>query len=96
MQGQNEKISTTHQRITDSILYAKRIQEQLLPKRAKIDEQLADNFILYQPKDIVSGDFYWFVHLDGVSYLAVVDCTGHGVPGAFLSFIGHSILNKAL
>ena len=96
LQYQNEKIQTSHKRITDSISYAKRIQEQLLPKKNKIDEQIIENFILYQPKDIVSGDFYWFVHLDGVSYLAIADCTGHGVPGAFLSFIGHSTLNKAM
>ncbi len=96
LQTQNDTIKSSHQRITDSISYAQRIQGQLLPKQSEIAKYLPHHFIFYKPKDVVSGDFYWFVHLEGRSYLAVVDCTGHGVPGAFLSFIGHSTLNKAV
>lgn len=82
--------------ITSSIEYAKRIQEAILPTERCIQEKL-DSFIFYQPKDIVSGDFYWFSdkatpHL----FLAAVDCTGHGVPGAFMSMIGNTILNKLI
>lgn len=82
--------------ITSSIQYAKRIQDALLPTEETIQEKL-NSFVFYQPKDIVSGDFYWFSdkaapHL----FLAAVDCTGHGVPGAFMSMIGNTILNKLI
>ncbi|HIA35443.1 MAG TPA: hypothetical protein EYM84_06920 [Flavobacteriales bacterium] len=81
--------------ITDSIQYAENIQKALLPS----DEELAlwpEVFILYQPKDIVSGDFYWMQHHNNLVYLAACDCTGHGVPGAFMSMIGSSLLDKAV
>ncbi|MBL7912081.1 MAG: SpoIIE family protein phosphatase [Bacteroidia bacterium] len=80
--------------ITSSIEYAKRIQEAILPSKDQIFKKLNRAFILYQPKDIVSGDFYWFAEKNGIKILAVVDCTGHGVPGAFMSMIGHNLLHQ--
>lgn len=80
--------------ITSSIQYAKRIQEAILPSRELIFKTLKKVFILYKPKDIVSGDFYWFTERKGIKIFAVVDCTGHGVPGAFMSMIGHNLLNQ--
>lgn len=80
--------------IMGSIEYAKRIQEAILPSKDNIYQKLKKVFILYQPKDIVSGDFYWFAEKNGVKIFAVVDCTGHGVPGAFMSMIGHNLLHQ--
>ena len=80
--------------ITDSISYARKIQHAILPQDNLIKTYLPNSFILYMTKDIVSGDFYWFTHLNGLSIIAAVDCTGHGVPGAFMSLIGYNILNK--
>ncbi|MDI1353566.1 MAG: triple tyrosine motif-containing protein [bacterium] len=80
--------------ITSSIQYAKRIQEAILPSKDYIFTKLNKAFILYQPKDIVSGDFYWFSEEKGIKIFAVVDCTGHGVPGAFMSMIGHNLLHQ--
>jgi ligand-binding sensor domain-containing protein/serine phosphatase RsbU (regulator of sigma subunit) len=80
--------------IMGSIEYAKRIQEAILPSKDDIYKKLKKVFILYQPKDIVSGDFYWFAEQNGCKIFAVVDCTGHGVPGAFMSMIGHNLLRQ--
>ncbi len=80
--------------ITSSIEYARRIQEAILPSKEYIYNKLEKVFILYQPKDIVSGDFYWFAEKNGYKIFAVVDCTGHGVPGAFMSMIGHNLLHQ--
>lgn len=80
--------------ITDSIQYANRIQEAILPTRENIFSHLPDSFIFYKPKDIVSGDFYWFYKKKNKKIIAAVDCTGHGVPGAFMSMIGHNLLNQ--
>lgn len=80
--------------ILSSIQYAKRIQEAILPPKATIFSKLPDTFILYKPKDIVSGDFYWFGEKNNLKIFAVVDCTGHGVPGAFMSMIGHNLLHQ--
>lgn len=80
--------------ITSSIEYARRIQEAILPSKEHIYNKLKKVFILYQPKDIVSGDFYWFAEENGFKIFAVVDCTGHGVPGAFMSMIGHNLLHQ--
>lgn len=82
--------------ITSSINYAQKIQEAILPKRETISQLLNDFFIFYQPRDIVSGDFYWIAEKKGKIYLAVVDCTGHGVPGAFMSIVGSSLLQQAI
>lgn len=100
---QHEKIKeqmaiVNHQKkeIMDSIHYAKRIQVATLPPDDFINTYLKDYFILYLPKDVVSGDFYWFDHFDGTLLFAAVDCTGHGVPGAFMSIVGSNGLNMAV
>jgi ligand-binding sensor domain-containing protein/serine phosphatase RsbU (regulator of sigma subunit) len=80
--------------ITDSIKYAKNIQEALLPPLQNLYKELKEAFVLYQPKDIVSGDFYWFAKRNNKRFVASVDCTGHGVPGAFMSIIGNTLLNE--
>ncbi len=82
--------------ITASIEYAKRIQEAILPAKDQIFSKFTNMFILYKPKDIVSGDFYWYGNKNGHKIFAAVDCTGHGVPGAFMSMIGHNILNQVV
>ena len=80
--------------ITSSIQYAKRIQEAMLPSEQQILKYFPESFILYLPKDIVSGDFYWFGEKNGKKIIAAVDCTGHGVPGAFMSMIGHNLFSQ--
>ncbi len=82
--------------ILDSIKYAKHIQEAILPPVERIESLLTEHFVVYKPKDIVSGDFYWVEEKYGKTYIAVVDCTGHGVPGAFMSIIGRNGLNEAM
>jgi serine phosphatase RsbU (regulator of sigma subunit) len=79
--------------ILASINYAKRIQNAILPTEQRFDKLLSNNFVLYKPRDIVSGDFYYIREIDNKIILAAVDCTGHGVPGAFMSFIGYLGLN---
>lgn len=80
--------------ITDSIKYAKNIQEALLPNLNNIHTLFEQSFVLYMPKDIVSGDFYWFARNGETRFIAAVDCTGHGVPGAFMSIVGNTLLNE--
>jgi serine phosphatase RsbU (regulator of sigma subunit) len=80
--------------ITDSINYASRIQTALLPPEELLNILLPEHFILYLPRDIVSGDFYWITISDGKTIIAVADCTGHGVPGAFMSMLGFTYLNE--
>ncbi len=89
----NEEIQRKNKDITASIEYAKRIQTAMLPLEETISKYLPEHFILFRPRDIVSGDFYWFAYKDGKIIIAAVDCTGHGVPGAFMSMIGAEILN---
>jgi len=93
---QNEKISELYEEVTDSIKYAKGLQEAILPPAEFIEKSMPDSFILYKPKDIVSGDFYWVEEKNEKVYFAAVDCTGHGVPGAFMSIVGYNALNEAL
>jgi serine phosphatase RsbU (regulator of sigma subunit) len=82
--------------ITDSILYAKRIQEAILPPVENIRKALPECFILFLPRDIVSGDFYWYYESDDRVFVAAVDCTGHGVPGALMSMIGNTLLSEII
>jgi serine phosphatase RsbU (regulator of sigma subunit) len=89
-----KELAEKNKDITSSIQYAKRIQEAILPSQELIFSNLKKSFILYKPKDIVSGDFYWYGEKDNLKIIAVVDCTGHGVPGAFMSMIGHNLLNQ--
>ncbi|MCD6066303.1 MAG: Response regulator containing a CheY-like receiver domain and a domain protein [Bacteroidetes bacterium] len=90
----NHKLFDALHDIKDSINYAERIQRAMLPADATIRKNLSNSFILFKPRDIVSGDFYWFSHKDGMDFIAAVDCTGHGVPGAFMSMVGSSLLNE--
>jgi serine phosphatase RsbU (regulator of sigma subunit) len=88
--SQKEELAQKNKDITDSIRYAKRIQFAILPE----ESPFPDTFILFKPKDIVSGDFYWFNQVGDKEFFSAVDCTGHGVPGAFMSIIGHNSLTK--
>lgn len=88
----NSELEILYKQVTDSILYAKRIQEAILPPDSMIRTLVPNSFVLFKPKDIVSGDFYWFDRKDDKVYFSAVDCTGHGVPGAFMSLVGHNIL----
>ncbi|OFX22851.1 MAG: hypothetical protein A2033_00225 [Bacteroidetes bacterium GWA2_31_9] len=91
---QKEHIEEIHLEVTDSINYAKRIQEAVLPVSIQSRSVLGEHFILFRPKDIVSGDFYWVAKIENTLIVAVADCTGHGVPGAFMSMLGISFLNE--
>jgi len=90
----NEAISKQNNEIVDSINYAQRIQSAMLPPETYISELLDEVFILYKPRDIVSGDFYWIKKVNQYIIMAAADCTGHGVPGAFMSMLGISFLNE--
>ncbi|MBX2973669.1 MAG: SpoIIE family protein phosphatase [Flavobacteriales bacterium] len=96
VERQSRKIEEYYNNVTDSIRYAKRLQDLILPSEERVRELLPDSFVFYQPKDIVSGDFYWVDQVEGRIAFAAVDCTGHGVPGAFMSLIGHNGLNQAV
>ena len=90
-------VEEKNREIVDSINYAERLQRAILPPNRKVKQHLKDSFVLFKPKDIVSGDFYWMeVVEDGKVLLAVVDCTGHGVPGAMLSVVGANSLNRCV
>lgn len=91
---QKEEIEQKNQDITDSLNYASKIQQALLPSRETLQKNFKDSFILYRPRDIVSGDFYWMDERDDKTICVLADCTGHGVPGAFLSMLGMSLLNE--
>jgi serine phosphatase RsbU (regulator of sigma subunit)/Tfp pilus assembly protein PilF len=90
----NEAISEQNNEIIDSINYAQRIQAAMLPPEPLLNELLDEMFILYKPRDIVSGDFYWIKQVNQYTIVAAADCTGHGVPGAFMSLLGISFLNE--
>jgi PAS domain S-box-containing protein len=87
------EVQNKNKKITESINYAKRIQTAILPNSRVISKALPDSFILYKPRDVVSGDFPWFMQVKDDIFIAAVDCTGHGVPGALLSLIGYFLLN---
>ena len=93
---QKIKMEVLFNHVTDSIRYAKRIQEAILPPDHLIKNLLPDSFVYYKPKDIVSGDFYWLEQLGNKVFFAAVDCTGHGVPGAFMSIVGHNQLKQVM
>lgn len=93
---QNEIIEKKNKDIRDSLDYAKTIQEATLPIIELKQKLFPDSFILFKPKDIVSGDFYWFAEKDGKKIIAASDCTGHGVPGALMSMIGMNLLNQII
>ena len=91
---QKNEIENRQNEMFGSIRYAKRIQTSILPKPKQIHRDFNDSFVLFMPKDIVSGDFYWYHRIENKYFIAAVDCTGHGVPGAFLSIIGSYLLNS--
>jgi serine phosphatase RsbU (regulator of sigma subunit) len=93
---QKEIVEHKNKDIMDSINYAQRIQSAILPTNELLTNKLKESFVLYQPKDVVSGDFYWYTEKGNDLFIAVADCTGHGVPGAFMSMIGSSMLNHAV
>lgn len=94
--AQRNALAEKNKHITDSITYARRLQEAVLPAREFLKEMLPQHFMLYLPKDVVAGDFFWAMRTGSYSYLAVADCTGHGVPGAMVSMICHNALTQTL
>jgi sigma-B regulation protein RsbU (phosphoserine phosphatase) len=96
LEHKNDIIEEKNKDITDSINYAKKIQEAILPPMKLKEKLFPDSFVLFQPRDIVSGDFYWFTEKNGKKLIAAVDCTGHGVPGAFMSMIGNAFLHQVV
>ena len=94
-ENQRDLITYQKKHITDSIHYAKRIQTALLPSLELFSDEI-EHFVLYKPRDIVSGDFYWVAKIDGRQVVIAADCTGHGVPGAFMSMLGVSLLNEII
>ena len=91
---QRDEITLQKKEITDSILYASRIQKAILPPKEAITNSIPEHFVLYLPRDIVSGDYYWFHQQGNKSIIVAADCTGHGVPGAFMSMLGSAFLSE--
>ncbi len=96
IEQQKVELELKDRNITDSLTYAQRIQEALLPSEAYFRKHFADSFILFKPKNIVSGDFYWIGEKGDKVFVVAADCTGHGVPGALMSMIGLKIIEKAI
>ena len=96
IEKQKQRVEELYMDVTDSIKYAKRLQDSILPPESKLQNLLEDCFVLYKPKDIVSGDFYWIEEKNDKVFFAAVDCTGHGVPGAFMSLVGSNGLDHAV
>lgn len=94
IEKQKKIVDQKNKHITDSINYAKRIQDSILPSEQELSKCFSDYFIFFLPREIVSGDFYWLSNPSGKTILAIADCTGHGVPGAFMSMIGNTLLNE--
>lgn len=94
IEAQKETLSKINKSLTDSISYAKRIQEAMIPSESMVKQICSDSFVYFRPKDIVSGDFYWIFEKGDKVFLAAVDCTGHGVPGAFMSIIGYDLIKN--
>ncbi|MBX7181812.1 MAG: SpoIIE family protein phosphatase, partial [Bacteroidia bacterium] len=90
----SNRLQAINRDITDSIHYAERIQQSLMPNQGDLLKAFPGSFVLNCPKDIVSGDFYWFHKTSKVAMIAAADCTGHGIPGAFMSVLGITLLNK--
>ncbi|HLP13338.1 MAG TPA: SpoIIE family protein phosphatase [Flavobacteriales bacterium] len=94
--NQKNRIEFQQKEITDSISYAKRIQDSILPSHSAMQKSLGEHVLFYLPKDIVGGDFYFVERVHNKKYFAVIDCTGHGVPGGFMSMLGYNAINNAL
>jgi serine phosphatase RsbU (regulator of sigma subunit)/Tfp pilus assembly protein PilF len=93
---QKQRVELQRKEVLASIEYSKRIQTAILPSQTEVSKHLPDSFILYLPKDIVAGDFYWMEEAEGRTYFAACDCTGHGVPGAMVSVVCNTALNRAI
>jgi serine phosphatase RsbU (regulator of sigma subunit) len=91
-----EELELKNIKITDSIRYARTIQQSILPSKRLMDSVLKENFVFFEPKDIVSGDFYWFNKIGDEIIIVVADCTGHGVPGAFMTMMGNTLLSQII
>ncbi len=96
IQDQKELVDEKNKQITDSINYAKRLQSAILPHLKDVQNEFSDLFVLFKPKDVVSGDFYWFEKKKDLLFIAASDCTGHGVPGAMVSVVCSNALNRAV
>lgn len=96
IQTQKDTLEVKNRETTDSINYAKTIQDALLPKENEFTAHFRESFVLFKPKDIVSGDFYWVYEKNGIVFYATADCTGHGVPGGFMTMLGLSFLNDII
>lgn len=96
LERKNLNIGQQNQDILDGLRYARNIQYAVLPKEENIRKMFPDFFVLYQPKDIVSGDFYFFEEVNGLGFFVVADCTGHGVAGAFMAMVGSSLLHQII
>jgi serine phosphatase RsbU (regulator of sigma subunit) len=96
LKSENKELEVKNKNLTDSLRYAKRIQEALLPSEIYFRKHFKESFIFFKPKDIVSGDFYWIGEKGDQVYVVAADCTGHGVPGALMSMIGIEIIGKAI
>ena len=96
IETQKQKLEISHEKIISSVNYAKRIQTAMLPTEELFNKYFAEYIILFKPKDIVSGDFYWAKKVNNILVIAAADCTGHGVPGAFVSMLGMSLLNEII
>jgi serine phosphatase RsbU (regulator of sigma subunit) len=94
IENKNKELEDKNKTINESLAYAQLIQQAILPSTTFIERKFTDSFIFFNPKDIVSGDFYWYAEREHFHFFAEVDCTGHGVPGAMMSMIGNSLLNK--
>jgi PAS domain S-box-containing protein len=94
IQKQKQELKKRNEQITENIVYAQKIQSALLPPFSDIQQYFPDSFLIYRPRDIVSGDFYWFYRKGGTYFISVSDCTGHGVSGAFMSMIGSVTLTE--
>jgi serine phosphatase RsbU (regulator of sigma subunit)/Tfp pilus assembly protein PilF len=94
LKDQREELRQQKEEIISSINYAKYIQSSLLPDEETLKSLLGEHFVLYKPKDIVSGDFYWISNIENKTVIVAADCTGHGVPGAFMSMLGTALLNE--
>lgn len=96
IEQQKDEIAAKSEDILDSIVYAKRIQDTILPDQVLLEDSFKDHFVLFKPKDIVSGDFYWAKKIDNTILWSAIDCTGHGVPGAFVSIVGNNGLLRSV
>jgi len=92
----NQKLEKQNNQINESIEYAKKIQYSILPDLHEIEKHLTNLFVFFEPRNLIGGDFYWFYHQNNISYIAVIDCTGHSIPGALMSMIVNSLLKEIM